>query len=253
MKGLQLKKTRTKILGITGADLASFLSVSENSVRKWEASDQINDKAISRFSNANVVARDNKGNLHNLNLYDIITGGYETKEDLKKLTGGTRIIGFDFLNNSVDNQQLINEPAESYSVKSNKTPYYPSVNIAKTKGGVEDIISDIVTDKILIDDPLFNKADFILQNYGDNNTPLIKNGDLVGYKKINNVRSLDLTKMYLIVNNNMQLFNNRLEQHDSEEKFWVVSENKKYKPFILYKEDILELYEIVAVGGKLSI
>lgn len=92
MKGLELRKKR-KALGLTQKEIGKLLEVTENTIRNWEKSEELSDKAIRLIED--FVSTQNLKDLGYVNLGDV--------------TGS---------NNKISNKNFLNDPKENYD----KTP-----------------------------------------------------------------------------------------------------------------------------------
>jgi hypothetical protein len=189
------------------------------------------------------------GKFPNINYDWLLTGKGEMLKKLHEI--GSPSISYI----KKEDHNTVNDSQENYYSKS--VDFYPDLVLNNATIPLFDQIQkdDIEIKKIY--DPSFESSDFVLRNFDESNYPIIRSGDLVGYKKIDVIliNSLNLNSIYLIITANQQRMLKKLETYKgNDDKFWATSINSdQFKPFSLMKKDVKELYEIIGISRRFSI
>jgi phage repressor protein C with HTH and peptisase S24 domain len=85
----------------------------------------------------------------------------------------------------------------------------------------------------------FCNADFLLRVKGDSMAPRFKSGDIIACKKIDEITFWQWHCIYAICTKSQGVLIKRVEKGTDSESLCLVSENPKYAPFQLPKDDIL--------------
>lgn len=89
--------------------------------------------------------------------------------------------------------------------------------------------------------PTFHDCTDAVNIYGDSMYPIYKNGEIIVLKEWRE-SFIDYGYCYLIITRNGNRMVKYLRRSDDESKVLCMSENPKYDPFEILKEDILRLY-----------
>jgi len=85
----------------------------------------------------------------------------------------------------------------------------------------------------------FCNADFLLRVKGDSMSPRFKSGDIIACKKIEEITFWQWHCIYAICTKSQGVLIKRVEEGTDNESLCLVSENPKYTPFQLPKDDII--------------
>lgn len=92
--------------------------------------------------------------------------------------------------------------------------------------------------------PMFKKVDFLIRIHGDSMLPKLSNGDVVACRYIENLLFIQWNNIYVLDTSSQGAVVKRLEDAD-DEHIKCVSDNVKYKPFIVPKMDIRSIALVV--------
>ena len=95
--------------------------------------------------------------------------------------------------------------------------------------------------------PDFKGADFLIRVSGDSMTPLYCNGDIIACRKIAEIHFFQWGGVYVLDTSQGVLVKYVEECEKNDDCILCVSENKRYKPFPLPKDDIRSLSTIVGL------
>ena len=90
-------------------------------------------------------------------------------------------------------------------------------------------------------------ADFLIRVSGDSMTPLYCNGDIIACRKIAEIHFFQWGGVYVLDTSQGVLVKYVEECENNDDCILCVSENKRYKPFSLPKDDIRSLSTIVGL------
>ena len=90
-------------------------------------------------------------------------------------------------------------------------------------------------------------ANFLIRVSGDSMTPLYCNGDIIAYRKIADILFFQWGGVYVLDTSQGVLVKYVEECEKNDDCILCVSENKRYKPFSLPKDDIRSLSTIVGL------
>ena len=90
-------------------------------------------------------------------------------------------------------------------------------------------------------------ANFLIRVSGDSMTPLYCNGDIIACRKISEIHFFQWGGVYVLDTSQGVLVKYVEECENNDDCILCVSENKRYKPFSLPKDDIRSLSTIVGL------
>ena len=96
----------------------------------------------------------------------------------------------------------------------------------------------------------FKEADFLIRVKGDSMSPKYIGGDLVACKVVTDVLFFQYGRVYVIYTRSQGVMIKRVQPSQKEDCILCVSENEKYAPFDVPKEDITG---VALVRGSISI
>ena len=96
----------------------------------------------------------------------------------------------------------------------------------------------------------FKSADFLIRVNGDSMSPKYIGGDLVACKAINDVLFFQFGRVYVLYTKSQGVMIKRVQPSKKEDCILCVSENEKYAPFDVPKEDITS---VALVCGSISL
>lgn len=95
----------------------------------------------------------------------------------------------------------------------------------------------------------FNDSDFLLRIKGDSMAPKYNGGDLLACKKVSEAY-FQWGRVYVICTKNQGIMVKRVHPSESESHIKCVSDNPKYPPFVLPKEDLVA---VALVNGAITL
>jgi len=95
----------------------------------------------------------------------------------------------------------------------------------------------------------FKQSDFLIRVKGDSMTPKYNGGDLVACKKVAETYFLQWGRVYVIYTGSQGIMIKRVQPSEKDGYIKCVSDNPKYAPFDVPKEDIVS---IALVNGAIS-
>lgn len=96
----------------------------------------------------------------------------------------------------------------------------------------------------------FKSADFLIRVKGDSMSPKYIGGDLVACRTVNDVLFFQFGRVYVIYTKSQGVMIKRVQPSKKEDCILCVSENEKYAPFDVPKEDITG---VALVCGSISL
>ena len=96
----------------------------------------------------------------------------------------------------------------------------------------------------------FKESDFLIRVKGDSMTPKYSGGDLVACKTVKETYFLQWGRVYVICTRSQGVMIKRVQPADDDGWITCVSDNPKYAPFKVPKEDIVS---IALVNGAISL
>ena len=96
----------------------------------------------------------------------------------------------------------------------------------------------------------FKSADFLIRVKGDSMSPKYIGGDLVACKAVNDVLFFQFGRVYVLYTKSQGVLIKRVQPSKKEDCILCVSENEKYAPFNVPKEDITG---VALVCGSISL
>lgn len=96
----------------------------------------------------------------------------------------------------------------------------------------------------------FKNSDFLIRVKGDSMTPKYSGGDLVACKKVKETYFLQWGRVYVIYTQSQGIMIKRVQPSEDDSYIKCVSDNPKYAPFDVPKEDIVS---IALVNGAISL
>ena len=96
----------------------------------------------------------------------------------------------------------------------------------------------------------FKNSDFLIRVKGDSMTPKYNGGDLVACKKVTETYFLQWGRVYVIYTQSQGIMIKRVQPADDDNYIKCVSDNPKYAPFNVPKEDIVS---IALVNGAITL
>jgi len=138
---------------------------------------------------------------------------------------------------------IVAEPKIEYQSKKNPgVPLYDLTATAGVVGIFGDSKQHIPIDYITI--PNMPKCDGAIHVVGDSMYPLLKSGDMVLYKKVNDKRNIIWGEMYIMyINNNGDefFFVKWIHKSDKEDHIKLVSENRHHEPVEFHLDSVKDL------------
>lgn len=119
-------------------------------------------------------------------------------------------------------------------------PFYSDLPVSAGCRDLLDPIDEIPSGYISI--PQFH-AQFYFPVMGTSMEPEIYSGDIIGVNKVDDFRSLDPDKIYMIVTNDSRMIKRCYTDKDNEDLLWCVSPN--YPSFTINKHDIRAIFHVV--------
>lgn len=162
-------------------------------------------------------------------VYNLDVSEFEEKETL---------INKDY-SNEIDFNNMINKVLLKEGL-----PLIPVNAMAGIASG-EISILELDCERFII--PTFNGADYLINVKGSSMYPKYNSGDIVACKKVP-LKDIffQWNKVYVIDTNQGALIK-RIQQGDNETNIMLVSDNEKYKPFQIRKEDIHAIAIVMGV------
>ena len=96
----------------------------------------------------------------------------------------------------------------------------------------------------------FKNSDFLIRVKGDSMTPKYSGGDLVACKKVNDIYFLQWGRVYVVYTQSQGIMIKRVQPSENESCIKCVSDNPKYAPFDVPKDDIVS---IALVNGAITL
>ena len=96
----------------------------------------------------------------------------------------------------------------------------------------------------------FKNSDFLIRVKGDSMTPKYSGGDLVACKKVTETYFLQWGRVYVIYTHSQGIMIKRVQPSEDDSYIKCVSDNPKYAPFDVPKDDIVS---IALVNGAISL
>jgi len=96
----------------------------------------------------------------------------------------------------------------------------------------------------------FKESDFLIRVKGDSMTPKYNGGDLVACKKVTETYFLQWGRVYVICTRSQGIMIKRVQPAQDNQWITCVSDNPKYAPFDVPKEDIVS---IALVNGAITL
>lgn len=96
----------------------------------------------------------------------------------------------------------------------------------------------------------FKSSDFLIRVTGDSMTPKYNGGDIVACKKVTETYFLQWGRVYVIYTQSQGIMIKRVQPSDRQECIKCVSDNPKYAPFDVPKDDIVA---IALVNGAITL
>ena len=96
----------------------------------------------------------------------------------------------------------------------------------------------------------FKNSDFLIRVKGDSMTPKYSGGDLVACKKVTETYFLQWGRVYVIYTHSQGIMIKRVHPSDDNAYIKCVSDNPKYAPFDVPKDDIVS---IALVNGAITL
>ena len=95
----------------------------------------------------------------------------------------------------------------------------------------------------------FNDSDFLIRVKGDSMSPKFTGGDIVACKKVESLLFFQWGRVYVLYTQSQGVMIKRIQPSEREDCIKCVSDNEKYAPFDVPKEDIVAL---ALVNGSIS-
>jgi phage repressor protein C with HTH and peptisase S24 domain len=89
-------------------------------------------------------------------------------------------------------------------------------------------------------------ADFLIRANGDSMSPTYCSGDILACKSIRELNFFQWGKVY-VIDSSQGVMVKRLEQSDDEESILCVSDNPRFRPFSLRKDEIRSISLVVGL------
>ena len=96
----------------------------------------------------------------------------------------------------------------------------------------------------------FMNSDFLIRVKGDSMTPKYSGGDLVACKKVSETYFLQWGRVYVIYTRSQGIMIKRVQPSEDKDYIRCVSDNPRYAPFDVPKEDIVS---IALVNGAITL
>lgn len=96
----------------------------------------------------------------------------------------------------------------------------------------------------------FTNSDFLIRVKGDSMTPKYSGGDLVACKKVSETYFLQWGRVYVIYTRSQGIMIKRVQPSEDKDYIKCVSDNPRYAPFDVPKEDIVS---IALVNGAITL
>lgn len=152
----------------------------------------------------------------------------------------------DMLKNTNAIQNVLNEPMESYGLKDEKQgiPLIPLSAMAGFGEG-ESAVLEVDCERFVI--PTFKGADFLITVKGSSMQPKYNSGDIVACKKLPlNDLFFQWNKVYVLDTIQGALVK-RIRKGSTTESVLIASDNEKYEPFELHKNQINAVALVIGV------
>ena len=89
-------------------------------------------------------------------------------------------------------------------------------------------------------------ADFLIRANGDSMSPTYCSGDILACKSIRELNFFQWGKVY-VIDSSQGVMVKRLEQSDDDESILCVSDNPRFRPFSLRKDEIRSISLVVGL------
>ncbi len=89
------------------------------------------------------------------------------------------------------------------------------------------------------------KVDFLVEATDDSMYPKYNSGDVLACRKITDSNFIQWNKVHLLITKGQGVLVKRLSQSESADTYLAISENKRYEPFTIPKQEILGVFLIV--------
>lgn len=184
----------------------------------------------------------------------VLTRAYNKKTDIQS-KWVTRIAenyplynAFWILTGTGDHENETSETREDHSPYYNLkkgTPLIPVNAFAGLSHGNVSIMEQDIMERYLVPD--FTNVDFMIRIKGSSMYPKYNSGDVVACKMINSESFLQWNKVHVIATKEQGVLIKRIDISEKEDCIKAVSDNEKYKPFDIPKDEILNIALVTGV------
>lgn len=134
---------------------------------------------------------------------------------------------------------------KTHNTKQIGTPLIPVNAFAGLSSGDVSIMDQDIMERYLVPD--FTNVDFMIRIKGSSMYPKYNSGDVVACKMINSQHFLQWNKVHVIATKEQGVLIKRIDISEKEDCIKAVSDNEKYKPFDIPKEQILNIALVTGV------
>lgn len=142
--------------------------------------------------------------------------------------------------------EMTNSPSPAPTIEAHTLPLIPMEAFAGP--GLPTYEDERIEDFYTVSE--FKNSDFLIRVKGDSMTPKYNGGDLVACKKVTETYFLQWGRVYVIYTKSQGIMIKRVQPADDNDYIKCVSDNPKYAPFDVPKEDIVS---IALVNGAITL